>query len=159
MSVTEQHLDAVKRAMETDNAHDRKLLRECLYELSTSVSRRLVEHATEVLRENHAEPAVEEDDLRAVDQLIALGVQQNGLVPVMSTLEVGRALGVVSWLLIRASQSQLEQEHMELLEAVFDHAAEHPEVTKQVRELEMRVRGGLGLDQRIAWPTQELPLS
>lgn len=159
MSVTEQHLDAVKRAMQGGDAIDRKLLRECLYELSTSVSRRLVTHAVTVLQENHREPVVEEEDLLVVDQLVALGVQQNGLVPVLSTLEVGRALAVVSGLLIRASVSQLEQHHMELLEAVFDHAAEHEEVTAQVRELETRVRGGLGLDQRIAWPTQELPLS
>lgn len=160
MTVSEGHLEALKRAMElAEDRAARKLLRECLYELSTAVSRQVTERAMEVMREDLTEPVLETDDLKLLDRLIAMGVQQNGLVPVLSTLQVGRAIGILGNLLGRAHVSVLEQEQMELLEAIFDHAAEHDPVRKQVRELEMLVRGGLGLDQRVAWPQQELPLS
>jgi hypothetical protein len=159
MSVGENHLVALRNAAEqTADSAERKLLRECLYELSGTVSRRVAEHATAALR-SATEPMVETDDLQLIDRLVAMGVQQNGLVPTLSALEVGRALGVLGSLLGRAHVGHLEHEEITLLEAVFDHAAEHDEVTKQVRELELRIRGSLGLDQRIAWPQQELPLS
>lgn len=160
MTVGERHLEVLRGAIDcAGDAHDRKLLRECLYELSAAVSRRVSEQATEVLREEAGEAPAERSDLEVVDRLVSMGVQQNGLVPSLTTVEVGRALGILGHLLGRAHVGHLEQEEISLLEAVFDNAAEHSEVRQQVRALELRIRGGLGLDQRISWPTQELPLS
>ena len=158
MSVTEKHLDAMTRALERGEGADRKLLRECVYELSSSVSQRLNDQATRMLR-GTAEPVSETSDLLLIDKLVGMGVQQNGLIPTMTAHEVGRALNILGHLLHRANAGQLEQVQLELLEAVFDHAAGHEEVTQQVRELEVRIRGGLGLDQRIMWPEQDLPLA
>lgn len=160
MTVNESHLEVLREAIAvTPDSQGRRLLRECLYELSAAVSRRVSEQAAEVLREDASEAPVERSDLEVVDRLVSMGVQQNGLVPSLTTQEIGRALAILGHLLGRAHVGHLEQEEISLLEAVFDNAAEHSEVRQQVRALELRIRGGLGLDQRIAWPQQELPLS
>jgi hypothetical protein len=154
------HLEALQRAAEqAGTAAERRYLRECLYELSAGVSKRVSDRATEVLRKAGDEGVAEVSDLMLVDRLTAMGVQQNGLIPTLSALEVGRALAIIGNLLGRAHVGHLEQEHIELLEAVFDHAAEHSGVGPAVRDLELRIRGGLGLDQRVVWPQQDLPLS
>lgn len=160
MNLTEKHIEALRSAIQkAESTSEKRALRDCLYELTASASKQLVNRAAEAMKEQAGEPVAEVEDLKLVDRLIALGIQQNGLMPTLSTVEVGRALGIVSNLLGRAHVAHLEQAEMELLEAVFDHAAEHDQVAKQVRELELRVRVAMGLDQRIVWPEQELPLS
>jgi hypothetical protein len=90
-------------------------------------------------------------ELDAVQRLLAKGVQHNGLVPELDTLQVGRALQIVGELLVRVDAASLSQEDQAGLEWVFDVAADEDDGLNraEVRRVERLVRAAMGLQVRM----------
>lgn len=147
----QEHLDLLKELLpEIEDRTAKRRFREMLYGLTVQLTQQLTEDATsEFMKE--AEAPITESDLQEVNALLAKGVQHNGVFPELSAVQVGRALRVVSELLGRAAVATLDFEDQEGLEWVFDQAAAaHDGLNRaNVRQLESRVRAGLGLDVRL----------
>jgi hypothetical protein len=93
-------------------------------------------------------------ELLDVQELVAKGVNHNGLVPTLDTVRVGQALQVVAELLARADLAALSQQDQYLLEWVFDVGAGAPAGpgVEAVRRVELQVRAALGLRARLLVP-------
>ena len=158
--MTPEHLDALQKAIgSAPSPQERRLLREVLYEATAAHSARVSRKAASVLMEER-DPGTMEEDLLFAEALVSKGIMHNGLVPDLTAVQVQRAVGTLGGVLDRVRNSTLESEQLELLAEVFDHAADNPSApVPAVRILESRVREGLGLEQRMAWNPEQLPLS
>jgi hypothetical protein len=95
------------------------------------------------------EPPLITTDLDTVRRLVTKGVQHNGRVPELSTLEVARGLAVASELLHRATV-ELTIDERAGLEWCFSVAADHGGAPQaDVRRIEARVSQAMGYEQRI----------
>lgn len=155
-----EHLDALQRAIAAaPSPQERRFLREVLYEVTASHSARLHRKAMTVLLEEAEQTGLDED-LMLAEALVSKGIMHNGLVPDLTGVQVQRAISTLGTLLDRARDSSLTQEQAGLLADVFDHAVENPHSpSPAIRHLEVKVRSGLGLEQRLAWNPENLPLS
>lgn len=150
--LNEQHLDALKALLPhiTDRTVKRRV-RECVLGLTTELTTRLTEEAVDTFAEEPIAPLTEKE-LTKLQALIAKGVQHNGIVPDLTSAEVGRSLQILSELLSRAHIGALDFEDQAGLEWIFDVAAdaENGENRDNVRRVERLVRGGLGLTIRMS---------
>jgi len=146
-----RHLDALHTAAKTTTDLEvGRALRECLFALTQDFNRELLQVAVAALEADPMPPLLE-DELRDLQQLLVKGVQHNGVIPKLSSLEVARALQIAADLQQRARMGQLDFEDQAGLEWVFDVAAEADNGINHnsVRRVEEVVRAGLGLGIRL----------
>jgi hypothetical protein len=147
----EEHVEFLKNLIPyLEQRADKRRARELLYGLTGQLTTRLAMQAGEEIMAEPESPLTS-DDLAELNALLAKGILHNGLVPELSTVQVGRALKIFSELLGRASVSSIDLEDQEGLAWVFDMAADAQDGVNrgQVRRLELLVRAGLGLPHRL----------
>jgi len=149
--VTPQHIDALKVLLPyIEDRQVKRYVKDCVLGLSEQLAGALVREAAAVAISEPLNPLTEHE-LDNVQLLVAKGVQHNGLVPMLSTPEVGRTLQILGELLARARLSALDFKDQEALGWVFDVAAEADEGVNRenVRRLETLIRAGLGIPYRL----------
>jgi len=156
--MTDPHVAVLHRALTwAPEPSDRRLLREVLYELLSARNAATNRQATAALLAE-SEPSWIEGDRVLVEVLVSKGIMHNGLVPDLTGVEVQRAINHVHAALL--SRRPLDPDAILVLDDVFDHATAHPGASVQLlRTVERQVRSGLGLEQRLAWNPDQLPLS
>ena len=148
----EQHLAVLLELLPAvENRTKKRLLRECVLGLTQELTAQLTHQATNTYFEEPVAP-LREEELTAIQVLMAKGVQHNGLIPELSTGQVGRSLQVLGALLARAHIAFLDLEDQEGLQWIFDTAARVDNGVNegQVRRVELLVRAALGLEVRLA---------
>lgn len=151
--LTQDHLAALKALLPyIEDRRIKRRVKECVLGLSEQLSTELSRDAVAIAVDEPLNPLTERE-LELVQVLLAKGVQHNGLVPVLSTIEVGRALQILGELLARAKLAALDFEDQDGLEWVFDVASDYDQGVNRenVRRLENLVRSGLGLKYRLSF--------
>lgn len=151
--VTQDHIEALKALVPyIDDRTVKRRVKECVLGLTEQLTTELSREAVAISLDEPIAPLTE-NELQSLNTLMAKGVQHNGLVPALDTLQVGRSLQIMGELLARAHVSTIDFEDQEGLEWVFDMAAEAENGVNrdQVRRLENLVRAGLGLKYRLSF--------
>lgn len=150
--VTDDHLSAMIEAITTAKEPYRSKLRECLLAINV-LHAHGQQQAIDGILSQTAAPVMTGGDVALVEAIVAKGVLHNGAVPTLNLAEVTRAVELVGGVLARIRAGQLSLEEQDLLEWIFDQVAEkhHAQQHYQIRNLEQRVRQGLGLQVRLAF--------
>lgn len=149
--MTGEHVETLAAVLHTLPAGpERRRLQELLVWVTNAYTAQLAEQARVALSQEQDRPLVH-SDLLVVEQLMRKGIQHNGVVPELSAPDVARGVSIITGLLSRSAASTLTQEDQEVLQWVFDTAAQDPQRTPFVRRVESMVRAGLGVEQRPVW--------
>lgn len=150
--ITDDHIHALIEGLARVEEPYRSRLREVLVAVNSLHMEALGDQITDAIAQ-HDTPFEQQADVVVVETLLSKGLMHNGIVPTMSMPEVARAADLVAQVISRVRVGTLTFEEQDLLDWVFDQGANAYEQANYhpVRNLERRVRGGLGLDARIAF--------
>ncbi len=150
--ISDDHIHALIDALAKAEEPYRSRLREVLVSVTALHTEALHHEVNEAIAEDDA-PFNTADDVAVIETLLSKGLMHNGVVPTMTIPEIARAADLTAQLITRARVGRMSFEDQDLLEWVFDQGANAYEQANfhPVRNLEKRVRGGLGLDPRIAF--------
>jgi hypothetical protein len=150
--ITDDHVHALIEALSLVQEPYRARLREILITV-TALHTESLHHTVREATSREDTPFTTAEDVQVIETLLSKGLMHNGVVPTMSIPEIARAADLTAQLITRARIGHLTFDDQELLTWVFDQGANAYEQSNfmLVRHLEHRVRGGLGLEPRIAF--------
>lgn len=150
--LTDDHIHALIEAMSTAKEPYRTRLREVLVAMNAAHLETLNAEVQDAVAKDDL-PFDTEYDVAVVETLLSKGIMHNGVVPTMTIPDIARSADLVAQVIARIRLGTLSFEEQDLLDWTFDQAANAYEQAQfiPVRRLERRVRGGLGLDPRLAF--------